>query len=371
MDTQRADVTRNRTAAETQPPVAVLITIDTEGDNLWAQPRTVTTRNADFLARFQNPCERYGLKPTWLANWEMAHSPVFCEMAADALRRGTAEVGMHLHAWNTPPLEPITEDDFRLQPLLIQYPTHLMREKILRTTDRLESVFEVKMLSHRAGRWGMNETYARLLVEQGYLVDSSVTPNLSWRGKMQNRQVVGCDYTNFPDFAYRVDLGDLSRPGDSHLLEIPMTIVPGPDHCLARAARRAGRCGRFPQRLADRLFPPQRWFRPNRHNRRDLVRVLRGAGGRRADYVQMMMHSSELMPGGSPLFPTEHSIERLYDSLEELFALTQEKFVGMTLAEYWRRAGASRSPVIADADQRSGISCVCEGRGGTFGVSTD
>jgi len=30
-----------------------LITIDTEGDNLWANPKEVSTKNASYLFRFQ------------------------------------------------------------------------------------------------------------------------------------------------------------------------------------------------------------------------------------------------------------------------------------------------------------------------------
>ena len=63
-----------------------LITIDTEGDNAWAKPREVTTRNAAYLPRFQSLCERYGLQPTYLTNYEMAVSPEYREFAADALR---------------------------------------------------------------------------------------------------------------------------------------------------------------------------------------------------------------------------------------------------------------------------------------------
>ena len=56
---------------------AFLITIDTEGDNLWANPREITTQNARFLPRFQALCERFLLKPTWLTNWEMVECPVY------------------------------------------------------------------------------------------------------------------------------------------------------------------------------------------------------------------------------------------------------------------------------------------------------
>ena len=33
-------------------------TIDTEGDNLWSRPRTITTCNSRYLPRFQALCKR-------------------------------------------------------------------------------------------------------------------------------------------------------------------------------------------------------------------------------------------------------------------------------------------------------------------------
>src|SRR4051812_8506605 len=70
-----------------------LITIDTEGDNAWARPRRNTTRNSQFLPRFQSLCERFGFKPTYLTNYEMARCPAFQEFARDVLRRSAGEVG--------------------------------------------------------------------------------------------------------------------------------------------------------------------------------------------------------------------------------------------------------------------------------------
>ena len=58
---------------------AFLITIDAEGDNLWSRPRVITTHNAGYLGRFQQTCERYGLRPTYLATWHMARSEAFRE----------------------------------------------------------------------------------------------------------------------------------------------------------------------------------------------------------------------------------------------------------------------------------------------------
>ena len=145
-------------SARGQP--AFLVTIDTEGDNLWSKPRDITVRNAEALPRFQDLCEKYGLRPTYLVNWEMANSSSFVEFGKAVLAKNAAEIGMHLHAWNSPPLTPLTDDDFRYQPYLTEYPVEQMREKVKVMTDTLESIFGVRILSHRAGRWGLNETYA-------------------------------------------------------------------------------------------------------------------------------------------------------------------------------------------------------------------
>ncbi|SQC58008.1 deacetylase [Klebsiella pneumoniae] len=160
---------------------AFLITIDTEGDNLWQKHDSITTENARYLPRFQQLCEKYGFKPVYLTNYEMAIDPFYIEFARDVIARGTAEVGMHLHAWNSPPTEPLTADDWRHKPYLIEYSDAMMREKVDYMTRLLEDTFQTKMVSHRAGRWAFDERYARLLVEYGYQVDCSVTPRVNWK----------------------------------------------------------------------------------------------------------------------------------------------------------------------------------------------
>jgi hypothetical protein len=53
--------------------------------------------------------------------------------------------------------------------------------------------------------------------------------------------------------------------------------------------------------------------------------------------VDLTIHSSELMPGGSPNFPTAESVERLYETLEGLFARAGQRVEGMTLNEFYSR----------------------------------
>jgi hypothetical protein len=313
-----------------------LITIDTEGDDLWSKPRTITVRNAEFLPRFQSLCESYGLKPTYLANYEMAKFPFFQEFGKDVLERETGEIGMHLHAWNSPPLVPLTQDDVGFQPYLVEYPTEVMREKIAVMTDVLENTFGVKMVSHRAGRWSFNEIYAQILVEKGYQVDCSVTPHVSWKLVPGDpEQNGGTDYSRFPDKAYFVDLEDISRPGDSPLLELPVTIIPTHGSVM-NLLRRVFKDFPLARRALDHFFPPFHKLVPDGRNRGGLLRVVRKAVRDKRDYVELVLHSSELMPGCSPNFPGEEDIKVLYDDLEMLFDEIRDQFVGATLKEYYQ-----------------------------------
>jgi hypothetical protein len=71
------------------------------------------------------------------------------EFGRDLLAWGAGEVGMHLHAWNSPPVVPLTEDDYRHHPYLVEYPEGLVREKVKVMTATLEDGFGVKMLRWR------------------------------------------------------------------------------------------------------------------------------------------------------------------------------------------------------------------------------
>ena len=117
----------------------------------------------------------------------MACCPEFVAFARDVLRRNTGEIGMHLHAWNSPPIEPLTDDDDRYHSYLIEYPAPVMERKIAFMTALLQDTFDSAIVSHRAGRWAFDATYARLLIKFGYQVDCSVTPNVSWSSTQFSR----------------------------------------------------------------------------------------------------------------------------------------------------------------------------------------
>ena len=313
---------------------AFLITIDTEGDDLWSGPAEITTRNAAFLPRFQALCERHGFRPTYLTNYEMATDPDFAAFGRGVIRDGTGEIGMHLHAWHSPPHFTLTQHDMRCMPFLVEFPDDVMRDKIAFMTRLLEDTFGVPMRSHRAGRWAFDKRYAAMLGERGYVADCSVTPGVDWRGaKGTPDGSGGTDYRSFPSAPYLIAGDDIAAPGRSGLLEVPMTTV----DTAPRWVRELEPTGKgMAGRLRRRIWPVD-WLRPNGRNLARMQRLIDRCIADRRAHLEFMLHSSELMPGGSPTFRTEESIEALYRDLDALFAYASARVRGETLAGFARQ----------------------------------
>ncbi len=306
-----------------------LISIDTEGDNQWSWKKgdDIKTKNALYLARFQTLCEKYRYKPTYLTNYEMAMSRQFQEFARPCVKDGTAEIGMHLHAWSTPP-------DFELPklvnpnnaPYLIEYPDEMMEKKISVMTDILKDIFQCEIVTHRSGRWALDDRYIRLLQKYGYAFDCSVTPGISWKTNSgQSAGSQGSDYTKEKCNPYF--LGN----GDYPILEIPMTIIQS--HHVFKPTRKdfKANIGTVYRAIKGQMI----WFRPSGNNldqMKWIVDYVRKTNG--VDYVMFMIHSSEFMAGGSPYFKTEASINKLYYDIEELFKYSCPDFSGATIGEY-------------------------------------
>lgn len=293
----------------------LIITIDTEGDNLWAwrEGQPIGTENTRFLPLFQSLCEEYGMKPVYLSNYEMLQDPRFCAFARGKQDRGLCEIGMHLHAWNCPPMEealPARTDCTPGAAYLIEYSERAMEEKIRFMTELITEKMGLPPVSHRAGRWATDDRYFRLLQKYGYRVDCSVTPKLDWSAHPgRSPQSRGSDYRESPDTPYAI-------PGTS-LMEYPVTVFE--DHRVYLPDRLT------PKNLARALVHAKRgnllWLRPNGNNLKECLGVLeRGAREENRDYVMFMLHSSELMPGGSPTFRDEPAIRNLYRELKAIFA---------------------------------------------------
>lgn len=305
----------------------LLITIDTEGDNLWnySMGNSVGTLNARYLPRFQELCDKFGFKPVYLTNYEMAMDPFYVDFAKTAQNEGRCEVGMHLHAWNNPPnfAMPVAEKGL---PYLIEYPKSVMEEKIKVMDSLLTEKFGVKPVSHRAGRWAMNQDYFDLLIKYGYKVDCSITPHIDWRTSVgMTKGSVGSNYEN--------EVGTprvISNGQGATILELPVTV--GIEHSfdwkLVRHPRKAFR------ELKKSIHGKIVWIRPNGKNLKQMLQYVDSLAKSDFPYAMFMIHSSELMPGGSPTFKTEESIERLYEHMLILFTEIRKNFEGETIRDF-------------------------------------
>jgi hypothetical protein len=221
-----------------------------------------------------------------------------------------------------------------------------MREKVKTLTDVLEDRFDKPVYSHRAGRWGFNEVYAQILIQLGYKVDCSVTPFENWKSsKGDPNGSGGPDFRNFPEQPYFVDEKDISRPGDSALLEIPVTIMLRYGKLRWNIYNKFVPQGSKPARfLFKKVFGPSvDWFRPYRGRLDVLMKVARAKLECNADYMMFMVHSPELMPGGSPQFRTEKDIDLLYEALREVLQWLYDHAVkGLTCCEYYNLLAAAR-----------------------------
>lgn len=322
----------------------IVITIDTEADNQWDPTARQTVRNLAYVPRFQRLCERFGFPVTYLCTYEVAGDPMFTSERGFRgwQDRGTAEVGAHLHPWSTPPLAPETGDH---APTPRPYPSELERgdfvQKMRTLTHAITRGCGRRPTSYRAGRWGFSAEHVGALLELGYEVDCSVTPMTSWRDHPGAGGGDGPDFRRCGVEPYRLDPLDLSRHGVSGLIEAPVTIVPGSwverRWALARRWSSAGVVGRIGRRAG--LWRGPRWYRPwPHHSAADLARVYDTAEAMGLPLVEMMFHSSELMPGGSPFYPDPASVERLYATLEGTFAHAADRgAIGVTLTEFARR----------------------------------
>ena len=77
------------------------------------------------------------------------------------------------------------------------------------------------------------------------------------------------------------------------------------------------------------------WIRPTRNPSFIALKKVLDEVVQDSDYAMFMLHSSEMMPGGSPYFPDEQSIEKLYQCIERLFLYAKQRgYEGCKLSEY-------------------------------------
>lgn len=299
------------------------VTVDTEADNQWDYGTSLATENVRYWQAFQSVCEAYGVTPTYLITSEIVADASARDLLRTWVGKGKAEVGAHLHPWTTPPFldRPGFRDNDPAHSYLSELPTELVRAKLATLTAEIEHAFDARPTSFRAGRFGFDSRSAISLSELGYLVDSSVTPLTEWSAHPGLPGGGGG-----PDFTEHDAMPFIIRgTGQPGLLELPLTIVV--TYQLLRRFPWLLRLYRsFPIRpVRNRLLRP--WLRPqpisltptHEFSVSDLAAAWNECERMDSGIAVMMLHSSELMPNGSPFRLTASSVQELLRELAAFF----------------------------------------------------
>lgn len=293
----------------------ILLGVDTEADDQWSAPgrERLTVANVRELPRLQELCDRYGVPPTYLVTYEMAKDDGARGVLRELAATGRAEIATHHHPWSTPPLV-----DEHLYPLNLE-PEHF-KEQLKVLTEAVADITGEAPVSYRAGRNGFAGWQVPMLVELGYRVDSSVDPFFNEKRKG------GPSFAGAPIAPYFVSPRDPRRPGDSDLLELPVTSALDRKWPRWLETAYADVTNAYQFRRALRLLRLARpiWLRPSYSKPEDMGALARRLLRDGAPLANIIFHSSELLPGGSPYNQTAEDVDRFYRDLEAILALLTE-----------------------------------------------
>ncbi len=288
------------------------VTIDVEEEGLFQgeyPSGDAPVRNVPALSRLDSTFRQWGIRPTLLVTYQIIRHQFHQDLLLQLKEKWSAEIGAHLHHWNTPPLMSLQFPD--------PVPSELMPERLLEAKlENLLAAFKpmgINPASFRMGRFNMGPKMFGLLQRTGVRVDSSIAPTHRYYG--------GPDHRYAPSDPYFPDPEDPARSGISHILEAPVTIVPLIPR-LSLFLDRLGKNTAVPEKWISRIpldlaaLPAQPMWMGLRRLKAAVL-MHRKRGGR---VLTIFFHSSELMPGGCPQHPTNGDVEHFLDKLDSFFS---------------------------------------------------
>ncbi len=305
----------------------LVISLDVEEEGLFSgkYPRIAPgVANVSHLRRLEFIPREFGFPLTLLATW-----PVVRDQEASATLRywrekHGAEIGVHLHHWNTPPfseiplVEPVRSDVL---------PVELLDAKLGRLVAEVKERIGVVPRSFRMGRFDLGKNIREMLPGHGLMVDSSIVP--------LRTQPNGPDHFLCPPDPYLLPVR-----GEAPVLEAPLTMVPF-FRKMPALLERAASClsgGKRERFLSNARLLTATGIHPAWYPLPSMLLAAKLHRTRGGGVLTMFLHSSELAPGATPDFPTENAVDRLVSRLRAfLWRLVRTQPVqGATLSDLYR-----------------------------------
>lgn len=266
-----------------------LVFVDTEEEFDWNAPRR---RDADAVtaiamlpeghARFAG----FGITPTYLVDYPIANNPASAAILASLTENNGAVIGAQLHPWVNPPLDEIMSN---ANSFVGNLPVEIERAKLKALTSRISETMGLRPQVYRAGRYGVGQNTAQLLIENGYRLDVSV------RSLFEYIAEGGPDFTQFPQWPWWVD-------HDQRLLELPLTTTYS-GRWRGRGPALFPLSARLPlsRAVLSRLGLLQRVaLTPEGMPLRDVLEAIEILLGEGVGLFSLSFHSPSLRPGNTP-----------------------------------------------------------------------
>lgn len=313
------------------------MTIDTEEEFDWSGDFSSANRAVTHfsrLERLQDLFDEVGVRPTYVVDHPVASTDESIDVLRGFLRRGTCEVGAHVHPWVNPPIE---EKVSARNSFLCNLPQSLQRQKIEELTRAITSAFGQAPTTFKAGRYGLDFELAGDLCELGYTADNSVIAYMDFSSYH------GPDYTQFSHQPYWLIPPNDSAKGKGHgLLEIPCTVgfTRRPFETWSRLYRLLANTPLSTLHLIGVMWRlgilRKTPLTPEGTEVTDLLRLVDVLASESDVILNVTLHSPSIAPGHTPYVRSEPELDEFLSRLKKLLlhAINRYDARCLTLREF-------------------------------------
>lgn len=290
-------------------PLYLAVSLDVEEEGLFGgryARRDFSTRNTASLKGLAPFCSM-GVRPTLFCAHSVLADTASHETLARLRDEHHAEIGAHLHHWNTPPLtldgsEQSLPDRADSVPAAA-VPSELFAAKLATLMEAGRALQSAPLTSFRMGRWDLHRQHWPLLAAAGILCDASVRPLHCAPAPMQ-----GPDHFDAPGAPYWVSAGN------DRIFEVPLTVTPLIPRLPALLRGLSGSVG---ENIRASL---KNWgalaLLPVYHPLWAMCAITRLFAARGGRVLSLTWHSSEMMPGGTPHLPDAAAVARFTNKVD-------------------------------------------------------
>ncbi|MCI5043322.1 MAG: glycosyltransferase [Aquisalinus sp.] len=314
---------------------SLIVTVDTEEIFDWSDTSysAHSVAHPKDIARFQTVCEQNSFKPLYFMSWPLMQDPSTVAYFKELHEAGKADLGLHLHAWVTPPIEgdhtPYTSYQCNL-------PEDLHKRKLETLVTAFKAAFGVSPIAHRAGRYGVSPMIHQHLIDVGVPYDFSPAAGFDLSGDG------GPDFSAFDNKPWwRQETGDSQK-----LLCVPVTG--------ARSIRRTRRV--IPNSSKETL---PGWVKkttaslrlsPEHFNVEDLQALTKAVIDRETPLLVYSLHSTSLTQGATPYSQSTEGIEKILNTTDNYLRWFKENIGTHTCLSQVVKEAEKERPQLRDAN---------------------